>query len=126
VYASHDGRSRRVGTIPTSFGWPALRCCFLAGEQSAAARIIDRALALNPNSAHAWNASGWVCAFQSQPNRSIESLQHAIRLSPFDPLSWMFAGGLAFSYLARISHTGSGFRAVAGARTTERLRELRL
>jgi len=71
---------------------------YLTGEQSAAARVIDRAVALNPNSAHAWNASGWVSCFQNQPNRAIESLQQAIRLSPFDPLSWMFVGGLAFSY----------------------------
>jgi adenylate cyclase len=72
---------------------------YLTGEHGAAARIIDRALALNPNSAHAWNASGWASCFQNQPNRAIGSLQHAIRLSPFDPLSWMFAGGLALSYL---------------------------
>jgi tetratricopeptide (TPR) repeat protein len=38
-------------------------------------------------------------SFQNQPNRGIESLQHAMRLSPFDPLGWMFTSGLAVSYL---------------------------
>jgi adenylate cyclase len=68
---------------------------FMAGEQKAAANIVDRALALNPNSAYAWNASGWLVALQNQPSPAIEAFQRAIRLSPFDPLGWMFAGGLA-------------------------------
>jgi len=72
---------------------------FLAGEINTAESVVDRALALNPNSAHAWNARGWVSSFQNQPNRGIEYLQHAMRLSPFDPLSWLFTSGLAVSYL---------------------------
>jgi tetratricopeptide (TPR) repeat protein len=33
---------------------------FFAGEHAAAASAIDRALALNPDSAHAWMVGGWV------------------------------------------------------------------
>jgi tetratricopeptide (TPR) repeat protein len=72
---------------------------FLSGEINTAERVIARALALNPNSAHAWNASGWVSCYQNQPNQGIESLLQAMRLSPFDPLGWMFSSGLALSYL---------------------------
>jgi class 3 adenylate cyclase/tetratricopeptide (TPR) repeat protein len=72
---------------------------FLADEQSAAGNVIDRAVALNRNSAHAWNASGWTSSFRNQPTQAIESLQQAMRLSPFDPLGWTFAGGLAFAHL---------------------------
>jgi TolB-like protein len=72
---------------------------FSTGDQSAAADVIDRALALNRNSAHAWNARGWVSSFRNEPARAIESIQYALPLSPFDPLGWMFAGGLAFAHL---------------------------
>ena len=39
-----------------------------AGEHAAAVSVIDRALVLNPNSAHAWSVSGFVSCF-SQPAR---------------------------------------------------------
>jgi adenylate cyclase len=53
---------------------------------------------LNPNSAYAWMMSGWVSAFQNRSGRAIEALQRAIRLSPLDPLGWLFTTGLAFAY----------------------------
>jgi tetratricopeptide (TPR) repeat protein len=56
-----------------------------AGEHARAATVIDRALALNPNSAHAWMHSGLVSCFRNQPGRAIEALQRAMRLSPLDP-----------------------------------------
>jgi adenylate cyclase len=67
----------------------------LAGEHSAASSAIERALALNPNSAHAWKASGYVSCFRNPPGPAIESFNRAIRLSPLDPLGWAFAGGIA-------------------------------
>jgi Tetratricopeptide repeat len=71
----------------------------MAGELSVSSNVIDRALALNPNSAHAWMARGMVSCFQNQSSRAIESLQRAMRLSPLDPLGWIFAGGIAFAHL---------------------------
>jgi adenylate cyclase len=71
----------------------------LAGEHSAGATAIERALALNPNSAYAWMASGYVSCYRNQPGLAIESFQRAIRLSPFDPHSWDFAAGLAHAHL---------------------------
>ena len=70
------------------------------GEHSTALAAIDRALALNPNSALAWNARGWVLGFQDQPIPAIEVHQQAIRLSPLDPLAYFFAAGLAVAHLA--------------------------
>jgi TolB-like protein len=51
--------------------------------------LIDRALLLNPNLATAWNASGWVRAFLGETDLAIEHLEHAMRLSPLDPLMFM-------------------------------------
>jgi adenylate cyclase len=74
---------------------------FLAGEPAVALAVIDRALDLNPNSALAWGARGWVlCAQQNQLIPAIEAEQHAMRLSPLDPLAFIFSAGLAFAHLA--------------------------
>jgi TolB-like protein len=71
---------------------------YVAGERATAASVIARALTLNPNSAQAWSASGWVSAWQNRPAPAIEAFQRALRLSPLDPLGYMFLGGLAFAH----------------------------
>jgi TolB-like protein/class 3 adenylate cyclase/tetratricopeptide (TPR) repeat protein len=71
-----------------------------AGERDTATSAIDRALTLNPNSAYAWGAKGWVLSFGNQWGPAIEALQRAMRLSPLDPLGYTFAGGLALAYVA--------------------------
>jgi adenylate cyclase len=71
----------------------------LAGEHAAGATAVERALVLNPYSAYAWMASGYVSCYRNQPGPAIEAFQRAIRLSPLDPHSWDFAAGLAFAHL---------------------------
>ena len=73
---------------------------FFGHEHTTAASVIDRALTLNPNSAHAWGASGFVSVFQNRPDRAIEALEHAMRLSPLDPLGRAFTMGLALAHFA--------------------------
>jgi len=68
---------------------------FFAGDHETAADAVDRALKLNPNSAHGWLVRAFVSYRQNQPDHAIESLQRAMRLSPLDPLGWVFTGGLA-------------------------------
>jgi len=70
----------------------------LAGEFATAASVIDRALALNSNSAQAYMASGWVQSILNRPHPAIESLHRALRLSPLDPLGYMFKAALAFAH----------------------------
>jgi tetratricopeptide (TPR) repeat protein len=71
-----------------------------AGEHDTAAAAIDRALMLNSNSAHAWGARGYLSCFRNLPGPAIEAFQRAMRLSPLDPFSWSFIGGIAFAHLA--------------------------
>jgi adenylate cyclase len=71
-----------------------------AGDRPTAMGIIDRAIAVNPNSALAWNMRGWALSWQNQPVLAIEAHQQAIRLSPFDPLAYYFTSGLGFAHLA--------------------------
>jgi TolB-like protein/class 3 adenylate cyclase len=71
----------------------------LAGERASGLSAIERALALNPNSAHAWNIAGWAHGFCNRPAPAIEAIHKAIRLSPVDPHRWSFDGGLALAQL---------------------------
>jgi tetratricopeptide (TPR) repeat protein len=48
--------------------------------------FIDRALELNPNLAWVWLYSGWSRVWLGKPERALEHLARATRLSPLDPL----------------------------------------
>ncbi|EIM28359.1 adenylate/guanylate cyclase domain-containing protein [Microvirga lotononidis] len=54
-------------------------------EFNTALFLLEQALALDPNSAWAWNRSGWLRTFQDDPETGIEHFERAIRLSPRDP-----------------------------------------
>jgi adenylate cyclase len=66
----------------------------LAGEVAMAAAALDRALALNPNAAHAWLTKGHIHALRNQPEAAIEAIERARRLSPFDPYTFFYAANL--------------------------------
>jgi adenylate cyclase len=70
----------------------------LAGDKATAESAVDRALLLNPNSAYAWMARGGLSYVQNRSAPAIEAYQHAMRLSPLDPLGYVFACGRAFSH----------------------------
>jgi adenylate cyclase len=80
--------------------WQAARTLFyLAGEAAMAVAAFDRALALNPNSAHAWSYRANVHALRNQPEAAIEASERARRLSPFDKLAFHSAGNIAIAHL---------------------------
>jgi TolB-like protein/class 3 adenylate cyclase/Flp pilus assembly protein TadD len=72
---------------------------YLAGEVAMAAAALDRALALNPNVAHAWLARGNIHALRSQLEAAIEATERARRLSPFDPYTSFYAFNIAAAHL---------------------------
>jgi adenylate cyclase len=69
---------------PDTLSMAALTLKFLWREHDIAATAIDRALAFNPNSAHAWVVCGLVRCYRGQPDPAIEAFQQAMRLSPLD------------------------------------------
>jgi TolB-like protein/Flp pilus assembly protein TadD len=77
-------------------GWTLFR---LAGEAAMAAAALDRALALNPNAAHAWLARGHIHASRNEPEAAIEAIERARRLSPFDPYTFQCAFVIAAAHL---------------------------
>jgi adenylate cyclase len=44
-------------------------------------------------------ARGWVLVLRNRPEPAIEAFKQAMRLSPLDPLTYYFVGGIAFAYL---------------------------
>jgi adenylate cyclase len=70
-----------------------------AGETAMAMAVLDRAVTLNPNAATAWMCKGWFHALRNQPVPAIEAFVRAQRLSPFDPLAYFGACGLAAAHL---------------------------
>jgi adenylate cyclase len=58
-------------------------------DYDSAREMVDRAVALNPNAALAWEQRGWTYQRAGQPEEAIQSFERAIRLSPFDP--WLFS-----------------------------------
>jgi adenylate cyclase len=73
------------------------------GDFETGREMVDRSVALNPNSPRAWDRRGWTYVFAGQPEEAIRSFERVIRLSPFDPLLFStFTGmGAAFIGLGR-------------------------
>jgi TolB-like protein/class 3 adenylate cyclase len=70
----------------------------IAGDLGAGAALIDRALALDPNSAAAWLLSGWVRVYLDEPELAVEHFGRAMRLNPFDPFLYGMQNGTAAAY----------------------------
>jgi adenylate cyclase len=56
------------------------------GDYDAAREMVDRAVALNPNSAMIWDQRGWTYQRAGQAEEAIRSFERANRLSPIDPM----------------------------------------
>jgi len=69
----------------------------LVGDLDSGAAFIDRALALDPNLARAWYASGWVRVYRGEPEVAIEHQARAMRLSPLDPTLYHMQVGTALA-----------------------------
>jgi tetratricopeptide (TPR) repeat protein len=71
---------------------------FVVGDLDTAATFSDRALALNPNLAGAWYASGWVGVWLGDLDVAINHFAHALRLGPLDPHTIGVQAGTAFAH----------------------------
>jgi adenylate cyclase len=71
----------------------------LVGDCEAEVEMADRAVALNPNSYHAWNRRGWVYKIAGQPEEAIRSFERAMRMSPVDPQLYSTFTGMGFALI---------------------------
>jgi adenylate cyclase len=60
--------------------------------------LLERAVVLDPNSAWAWNRLGWLENYSENPDRAMEHLLRALRLSPLDPMNFNVYVALACAH----------------------------
>ena len=64
----------------------------------AARVLLQRAVALDPNSAWAWSRLGWLAAYADRPQEAQEYFEKSLRLSPLDPMNFNNYVGLASAF----------------------------
>jgi adenylate cyclase len=72
---------------------------YLTDDFHTATEMVDRAVALNPNSAHAWNHRGQAYLFGGQAAEALRSFERGIRLSPLDPYLHTSLAGMGFALI---------------------------
>ena len=66
------------------------RILYLRQELEASKAEFETAIALNPNFSHAYLGLGGALVFNGEFSRCIDVCDHALRLSPKDPIHWLF------------------------------------
>jgi adenylate cyclase len=72
----------------------------LSGRLDRASTLIEKALQLDPNSAWAWQRSGWICVYREQPELALDHFKHGLRISPFDPINFNSYIGMGMAHFA--------------------------
>jgi adenylate cyclase len=80
---------------PDTLAWASVTSAFMVGDSESEIEMADRAVALNPNSYHAWGCRGWVYRIAGLPEEAVQSFERSNRLSPVDPLLHLNFGGMA-------------------------------
>jgi tetratricopeptide (TPR) repeat protein len=83
---------------PESLWMAGITLAVVAGEVAAGLALIERSLALNPNSANVLMASGLMHSFLGNTDTAIAHLQRSRQLSPLDPLAYGTSLGFALSH----------------------------
>jgi adenylate cyclase len=90
---------------------------YIFGDVEKAKEMVDRAVALNPNSSLAWEQRGWTYEYSGKSEEAIESFERSIRLSPLDPLLFSTYTGISLSLIS----LGRFEEALASARKALRI-----
>ncbi len=86
---------------PTGLANAAFGLAILNGDTKSAIPWLDRAIAHNPNSSTAFGRSAVVRNFAGDYVTAFDHAAHAMRLSPFDPLTYAFSFALGASLFFR-------------------------
>jgi TolB-like protein len=95
--ASHAVAISDIDATPLSCAARAL--AFLGGSVTIAALAAERACAINPNAAMAWNHAGLMSIMIGDPGAAVPKFERAMQLSPVDPFFHRFLGGVAHAHL---------------------------
>jgi adenylate cyclase len=84
---------------PDTLAWVAITSSFMIGDHESEIEMVDRAVALNPNSFNAWNSRGWVYRTAGLPQEAVQSFERANRLSPIDLQLYRSLAGMGFALI---------------------------
>jgi adenylate cyclase len=84
---------------PTVLALAAHALGHLTNEYDNALTLMDRALALHPNSAMAWQLAGWMRVWVGEPAAAIDRFQRGQRLSPLDMRAFIVHSGMATAHI---------------------------
>jgi adenylate cyclase len=84
---------------PDTIALAALTSAFMVGDSESEIEMVDRAVALNPNSFRAWSSRGHVLRVAGLPEEAVLSFERAIRMSPVDPLLHRSFTGMGFALI---------------------------
>lgn len=73
----------------------------IVGQFDLGLAAIEKALALDPNSAWAWLRSGWTNNWVGNTDTAIEHFQRAMRLSPLDPMHFNALIGIGATHFVK-------------------------
>jgi adenylate cyclase len=73
----------------------------IVGQFDLALTAIEKALALDPNSAWAWLRSGWANHYADNSDKAIAHFHRAMRLSPLDPMHFNALVGIGATHFGR-------------------------
>ena len=112
--------SRALAIDPNDYAVHFAKAEILLGQEHFDEAVIEaeRSLALNPSFVNAYSALGLASSFLGQPQKAVEYADKAMRLSPRDPILYVFylEKGFALSLLHRDDQAIDWLRrAVAGA-----------
>jgi TolB-like protein/class 3 adenylate cyclase/tetratricopeptide (TPR) repeat protein len=71
---------------------------YVVGNMEDGAAFVGRALALNPNFAAAWLASGWLRLCRGEVDHAISDISYGMRLSPLDSTRYAWQTDLALAH----------------------------
>jgi len=83
---------------PLTMSFTGFAIAKVLNDLDAGIALIDRALALTPNLAAALAHSGYVRVWLGEPDKAIDHLQRAMRLSPLDPSMFLMQAAMAMAH----------------------------
>jgi tetratricopeptide (TPR) repeat protein len=111
-------RVAEIGTAdPMALCTAGMGLAYVAGYLEDGDAMIERSLALDPNSAWAWLFRGWTKVWLGEAEVALESIQRAMRLSPQDPQFFNMQTGMAWAYLLAGQYADAQSWAQAALRT---------
>ncbi len=84
---------------PDTLPWVAVISAFLVRDYEGAIEMTDRAVALNPNSFHAWNCRGHAHRVAGLPEEAVRSFERAMRVSPVDSYLVHSLVGIGYAFV---------------------------